>query len=266
MRRLLGILYEWRDYFSLLFAVTISLYLLFSKDVKQVQILRAKANTVFSVLYSPVVWVEGINELKTENEILQKRVVQLKLLNSLLLYNKFENDRLREMLEYERNTVLNLIPAKVVGMGVSSLITSILIDVGENFGIVPNMAVISMFGLVGKVITVSNNTSLVQIMSDYNFRVSVKLEESGTTGILRWKSGNIFEVWEISKSVGVKIGERIVTSGYSDIFPENLPVGEVTGIIDRREMLHKIVVAKALSKFTALQHVFVVSKGKNESS
>lgn len=266
MRRLLGILYEWRDYFSLLFAVTISLYLLFSKDVKQVQILRAKANTVFSVLYSPVVWVEGINELKTENEILQLRVVRLNLLNSSLINNKHENDRLRTMLEYERNTVLDLIPAKVVGMGISPMITSISIDVGRNYGIVLNTAVIGVDGLVGKIITVDDNTSLVQIMSDYNFRVSVKLEESGTTGILRWKSGNIFEVWEISKSVGVKIGERIVTSGYSDIFPENLPVGEVTGIIDRREMLHKIVVAKALSKFTALQHVFVVSKGKNESS
>ena len=96
-------------------------------------------------------------------------------------------------------------------------------------------------------------------MVDYSFRLSVKLEKSGTTGIMRWREGNVFEVWEIPKATEVEVGERIITSGYSDIFPPNLAVGFVLGIIDRPEMMHKIAVAKANTDFTTLGHLFVIS-------
>ena len=79
-------------------------------------------------------------------------------------------------------------------------------------------------------------------------------------GILYWSDNDQFEVWEIPRTTQVEIGDRIVTSGYSDIFPPNLPVGTVTGIIDRPEMLHKIAIASAFADFTTLGHLFIVKE------
>tara|TARA_B100000315_G_scaffold260206_1_gene319967 strand:+ start:3650 stop:4441 length:792 start_codon:yes stop_codon:yes gene_type:complete len=260
MRRLLRLLIDKKDYFVFFIALLISFFLLFSNDSPQIQILRSKAGGIISTLYTPVRWVEGINQLKEENEELTKSISQLKLLNSTLLSNLYENQQLREMLEYERNSYLELLPSHIIGKSISPLLTSITTDVGSLDGIKKDMAVISADGVIGKSVAVGEKTSIVQIMPDYNFRMSVKLESRNVTGILRWKSGSQFEIWEIPKPTEVNIGERVLTSGYSDIFPENLPVGIVTEVINRREELNKIIIGEGFVDYASLQHVFFVMK------
>lgn len=257
MRRVIGFLQERRDYVVLILSLIVSLYFLFSNESREVQILRGKANSFFSVLYRPLMWVKGINELRTENELLREKVMQLALLNSTLLKYEYENDRLRVMLDFKRRSRLELVPARVVSQGISPISSSITIDVGRDHGIRENMAVLSTVGVVGKTVSVGSKASIVQIMTDYNFRLSVKLERSGSTGILRWKDRGEFEVWELPKAANLEAGERVVTSGFSDIFPEDLPVGEVTGISSSSEMLERIALATAYTDFRMLEHVFV---------
>ena len=262
MRKFFGFLRDQRDFAVLFLAIILSLFFLFSNESSQIQILRGKVNTAFAVLYSPVLWIKGINELRAENELLYEKATQLALLNSALLNYEQENQQLRAMLDYKRHTQLDLVSARVVNQGISPVVSSILIDVGKAQGIERNRAVIGTDGVVGKTITVGDKTSLVQIMTDYNFRASVSLEESGTVGILRWKDNDVFEVWEIPKNVEVTIGERVITSGFSDIFPGKLPVGEVVGDVERPGRAHKIIVGKAYTDFTSLQHVFVVRESQ----
>lgn len=260
MRRVLGFLYERRDYVSLLVALSFSVTLLFSNESPSIQILRGKVHAVFTVVYSPVMWVRGVARLRAENAVLREKVTQLALLNSSLLQDKLENERLRRMLDYKRKTQLDLVPARVTSSGISPLSSAITIDVGRDQGIGPNTGVMDIGGIVGKTVSAGNRSSVVQLLTDYNFRASVKLENSGTVGILRWKQKDAFEVWEIPRTVQVKVGERIITSGFSDIFPENLPVGEVTGYRDSQEMLHKVVTGRPYSDFTALENVFAIRK------
>ncbi|MFQ6608783.1 MAG: rod shape-determining protein MreC [Fidelibacterota bacterium] len=258
MRRLLGFLFEAKDFVSLVLAISVSLVLLSSDDSEDILIIRSKVNDILTVLYSPVQWVRDINTLKTENELLRARTVQLKLLNSSLLNYKYENELLHDMLAFKRERHLELIPGRVVSKGMSPILNSITIDIGRQDGIQVNNGVLGIEGIVGKTVLVGERSAVVQILRDYNARVSVKLESSGTTGILRWRSEDTFEVWEIPKVVPVQVGERIITSGYSNIYPENLPVGRVTGVIDRPEILHKIIEAEAFTDFSAIQYVFVV--------
>ena len=265
MRRFIGFLIDRKDYVTLILALIFSFFILFSSKSREVQILRGKVNSLFSFIYKPVIWVTGLNELKVENELLRGKTMQLALLNSSLLNYKYENELLREMLDYQRYSQLELVPTRVVSWGISPLISSIMIDVGQNQGIEENCAVLSINGIVGKTITVGKRASQVQLMTDYNFRISVRLEESGNTGVLRWKRGNTFEVWEIPKTTDVRIGERIITSGFSDIFPKNQPVGIVTGIVHVKEVLQSVVIARAFTDYSLLEHVFVVKKVENGS-
>tara|TARA_Y100000294_G_scaffold121070_1_gene112464 strand:+ start:3824 stop:4615 length:792 start_codon:yes stop_codon:yes gene_type:complete len=260
MRRFLGFLFERRDYVSLFLAIVVSIYLLSYSESPEVRKIQSKVNTVLTVLYQPVLWVRGISEVREENQLLREKVMQLLFLNSSLLSFKAENEELRAMLDYERVSQYELVPARIINKGIAPLISSVTIDTGSEYGIGIDYAVVGLGGVVGKTVSVGKKTSVVQLMTDYNFRISVKLEKSAATGILRWKSGETFEVWEIPKAVDVGIGERIITSGFSDIFPENFPVGLVVGVTERPEMLHKIVVADAFTDFTALQHLFVILK------
>ena len=264
MRRFLGFLVERKDYVSLILAVIISITLLSSDESEEIRIIRGKTNDVLNVLYSPVQWVRDINILKRENEILKATAVQLKLLNSSLLNSKYENERLREMLEFKRERRLELIPGRVMSKGLSPVLNSITIDIGVREGIEENSAVMGIDGIVGKIVNVGERSSIVQILHDYSARVSVKLETSGGTGILRWRDDDTFEVWEIPKAIPIQMGERILTSGHSDIYPENLPVGTVTGVINRPEMLHKIIKAEAFTDFSSIQYVFVVRNLSSE--
>ena len=264
MRRFLGFLVERKDYVSLILAVIFSIALISSDESEEIRIIRGKTNDVLNVVYSPIQWVRDVNILKRENEILKVTAVQLKLLNSSLLNSKYENERLREMLEFKKQRPLELIPGRVVNKGMSAVLNSISIDIGTREGIEENSAVMGIDGIVGKTVIVGENSSIVQILQDYNARVSVKLETSGATGILRWREKDTFEVWEIPKAIPVQISERILTSGHSDIYPENLPVGQVIEVIDRPEMLHKIIKAEAFTDFSSIQYVFVVRSLSSE--
>ena len=178
-------------------------------------------------------WVQGIGTLKEKNAVLESRIVQLSLLNSELLNYKKDNERLRRMLEYKESQRLSLVPGMVISTGLSPLMTAVNVQVGVENNLRPNLAVVNTDGVVGKTISVGSSSVMVQLMTDYSFRLSVKIERSGTVGILHWRDNDKFEVWEIPRAIEVEIGDRIVTSGYSDIFPPNLPVGTVTGVIDR---------------------------------
>ncbi|MEE2877006.1 MAG: rod shape-determining protein MreC [Candidatus Neomarinimicrobiota bacterium] len=260
MRRLLGFIFDNRDWFSLFLALAFSLSLLRNNDSQNVQIIRGKLNSVVSIFFRPVNWVKGIGTLREENTTLESRIVQLSLLNSQLLIYKEDNERLRSMLEYRESVRLTLVPGKVISTGLSPLMTAVNIQIGFEHNLRPNLAVVNTEGVVGKTISVGPTTAMVQLMTDYSFRLSVRMERSGTVGILHWRENDQFEVWEIPRTTEVEVGDRIVTSGYSDIFPPNLPVGTVTGIIDRPEMLNKIAVASAFVDFTTLGHVFIVKE------
>ncbi|MFL3050721.1 MAG: rod shape-determining protein MreC [Candidatus Neomarinimicrobiota bacterium] len=258
MRKIIGFIFDNRDWFSLLSAIILSLTLLNTNDSSNIQIIRGKTNSVFAIFFAPGNWLKDISTLKNENINLKNKVLQLSLFNSELLHYKNENEGLRNMLDYKNNTNLSFIPGKVTSKGLSPLITAMTINVGSGHYLSPNLAVINVEGVVGKTISISSQTALVQLLTDYSFRLSVKIQEAETVGILRWRTGNIFEVWEIPRATKVNIGDRIVTSGYSDIFPPNLPVGKVTNIIDRPDMLHKIAIGSAYVDFNKLGHIFVI--------
>ena len=103
MRKLFGFIVDNRDWFSLTFSIALSLFLLSNNESPDVQILRGKFNSVLSVIYAPVNWVQGIGTLREENDALRAKAVQLSLLNSELLHYKTENERLKAMLDYKES-------------------------------------------------------------------------------------------------------------------------------------------------------------------
>ena len=66
------------------------------------------------------------------------------------------------------------------------------------------------------------------------------------------------KVYEVQKNVEISIGDRVITSGFSKIYPPKLPVGVVSGVYDERGSYQKVVNVEIQSDFESIQNVFVV--------
>lgn len=260
MRNIYLAIIRQRDHVVFFLAVLISFTVILSNDSRDIAILRGKANDFFSVLYKPVAWLRSMAIVESEAVLLREKNIQLQLQIETMLNLAAENEQLKYLLNYRRESQLTLLPSKVINKGISSNMSTITIDVGSDHGVSMNDPVLTPKGVIGKTIIVGQTSSIVQVISDVNFRLSVQIMPSGSVGILRWVYGDLCEIREVQKNSEINIGNRVLTSGFSDIFPKDLPVGEVTGTRDERGSFQKIVSVRFAEKLGSLINIFVITK------
>lgn len=179
----------------------------------------ASALTPRSVLLS------RIQQLEEDNE-------QLRLTATEALAAARENDRLRQMLAYAPRVPWRLQAARVIGRDPANWWRSVHIDVGQRHGVVPDLAVLTPEGLVGRVAEVGALTSRVVLVGDPNCPVSASPVDSATVGIIRGSSSSemgesLVELSFLSRYSRVKPGQRVLTSGQGGVYPPGILVGEI---------------------------------------
>lgn len=157
--------------------------------------------------------------------------------------------------------------AKVINNSVNKNLNYITIDKGSRQGIKPEMAVMSAQGVVGVVKDVSDNFATVLSLLNTRFKISAKLKEEGDFGSLSWDGRTYDQATfnEIPKHARMKLGDLVVTSGFSVIFPEGIPVGTIEEFrLGEGESFYEIIVHLAVD-FKKLTYVEVIeNKLKNE--
>ena len=226
--------------------------------------IRGKAAEVISFVSSPVALAKSLMYLEGENQLLREKTLSLSLQVESMLNLQKENDELLSMLDFKRQTKLLIRPARVVNKGIQPNLLSIVIDGGKNDGISKNQAVLTPKGIIGKTIESGDKASIVQLITDTNFRLSVRILPSGATGIMRILRGSTAQIREVQKNVLINIGDKVVTSGFSDIYPPGLPVGTVEGVYEDRSSFQKMVNVTLPNDMSAFQYVFVIIEKINE--
>ena len=249
-----------KDHFVFAFAIIFSTIILLNNESPNMSIIRGKATDVVSFFSSPFAWVQSLMFLEKENQVLREKNLELSLQVESMLNLQNENNALMEMLEFKKNKKFIIKSAKVVNKGVQPNLLSIIIDRGIVDGVKNNLPVLTPKGVVGKTIEASKNNSIVQLISDANFRLSTRILPSGATGILRFVNGETAEIREVQKNVVINIGDKVVTSGFSDIYPAGLPVGTVKGVYQDRGSFQKVVSIYLPNNLNAFQHVFIITK------
>tara|TARA_B100002019_G_scaffold245458_1_gene222863 strand:- start:821 stop:1606 length:786 start_codon:yes stop_codon:yes gene_type:complete len=249
-----------KDHFAFAFAIILSTFILLNNESPKMSIIRGKATDVVSFFSSPFAWIQSLMFLEKENQVLREKNLELSLQVESMLNLQNENNALMEMLEFKNNKKFIIKSAKVVNKGIQPNLLSIIIDRGTFDGVKNNLPVLTPKGVVGKTIEASKNNSIVQLISDANFRLSTRILPSGATGILRFVNGETAEIREVQKNVVINIGDKVVTSGFSDIYPAGLPVGNVKGVYQDRGSLQKVVSIYLPNDLNAFQHVFIITK------
>ena len=253
-----------KDHLLFVLLVLFSLNILLNNDSPNTLLVRAKFLDSFSFISSPSMWLKTIVQLEEETQLLREKNLQLSLQSEEMIRSYEENINLKNLLDYKKDSNFNLVAAKVLNMGSSSNLSSITINVGLNENIEINQPVIIPEGVIGKTILVGKSTSLVQLITDVNYRASVRIFPSGSIGILRYLRDDICEVREIQKNAEIKLGDAVLTSGFSDIYPSNLKIGNVIEIQDEISSFQKIVKVRVSSNIGSLLNVFVVREDDNE--
>lgn len=209
--------------------LVLSLILMVGRHQGGVDNLRKVSVTLFSYLEEPLSNIRVYRQaLKTNTYLRKQNVLLLDELSRLRSANQ-QNERLRDLLQFSRQTNLSLYPTRIVGKELNEINNSITIDAGSNQDIEMGMPMVSADGLIGRVILTAPEYS--QVMPFYNtlFRVSAKLQQSNAYGIVSWEGENIRELVMnfVPQTVSVDSGEIVTTSGYSNKFPPNIPIGRV---------------------------------------
>ena len=259
MRTLYLILTKHKDIFALIISIILSLLMLVNSETDNIRLLRSKANRIFAYIYSPISWIRTMTLIEEEASLLREKNLQLSFQLESMRYLLDENIRLKELLNFKRESNLKIFPARVINMGASPhLSSSLSIDIGSESEVSINDPIMTPNGIIGKTVIVGRNKSIVQLINDVTFRLSVRIKPSGSTGILRWLDKDLYLINEVQKNSNVEVGNHVVSSGFSDIFPNDLPVGKVVKITEERGSFQKSVIVKINENIGSIMNVFVV--------
>lgn len=242
---------------SLVLTVFLSLWMLTANPVQQQKIARTLSFTIFYPFQFTIYQAKRVKNIFWENIRLKEEITNLSIKCARLEEAAAENIRLRQLLGFDREIAYTLIPAHAVVREPSYLYRSIIINAGRKKGVALYMPVVNKAGVVGKVIQVMNNLSLVQLFRDPSERISIMLKHKGEVGIMETVDGLSFSI-KYRKYVEVMEGDTVVTSGLGGIYPRGINAGIVKKVKDTDDPLFKDIIISPLVDFEHLEEVFVI--------
>lgn len=167
---------------------------------------------------------------KVENDELKKRIIELETENTGLKEEIRLNSRIQELADFKKALPYETIIAGMVGYNMELWARTVTIDKGKAESIEKDRAVISPLGVVGRIIHVNNHTSRVLLNTDLRSNIDVLVERTRVKGVIEGDGANGLVLKYIRQTDDVGLGDTIITSGISGVFPKGLVVGTVTEI------------------------------------
>lgn len=254
-----------RHYHWFLFALleVMSLVLLFQYNSYQGSVWFSSANVVAGKVYETNAEVTQFFSLVKLNEELTHRNLyleqQVKMLSEQLADKDVDTTLLKsanmKMLEH-----FKLIPAKVVSNSVDKKDNLITINKGEADGVKKDMGVVCGTGVVGIVYMAAAHYSVVIPVLSSKSSISCTIDKRGYVGYLHWTGGScqLAYVDDIPRHAHFRLYDRVVTSGYSSVFPAGLPVGKILHVYNSSDGLSYRVQVQLYTDFSRLRDVCVI--------
>lgn len=263
MHNLLEFLQKYNHWFVFLILEVVSVVLLFQYNSYQGSAWFSTSNAVTGKLYEWNANVETFFSLTKVNEELTQRNAYLeqevhKLTDSLV--NVTQDSSIYRRNQFALLQSYRLIPAKVVDNSVDKPGNLMTIDKGSVDGIHKDMGVVSGTGVVGIVYLVSEHYSIVIPVLNVKSNISCTIQNRGYFGYLKWKGGSseLAYVEDVPRHARFKLGDYVVTSGYSAVFPPGVRVGKILHVFNSADGLSYRVQVRLSTDFARLRDVCVI--------
>ena len=202
-----------------------------------------------------------INNLKTENQQLKNKNSELEQSLRELENIRTENETLKEYLGLsEKYGEYKTVPGYIIDKDISNYSKTIIINIGKKDGIEENMTVIADEGLVGHVISVTDNTAKVRTIVDTSSSISCLMSTNKDSIVCKGTLDNNSELkaMYIPTDANLVQGDSVDTSGLGGIYPKGIHVGTVKKIISTQNITDRYAIIETAVDFNKLNTVLVI--------
>ena len=270
MRNLLNFLLKYNHWFLFILLEVISFVLLFRFNHYQHSVYFSSANAVAGKVYEVSGGITSYFHLKSVNEDLLDRIMELEQQNHNLedalgrhLSDSTELNSIRNL----PNTDYQVFKARVINNSLNLVDNYITLNRGSKDGIRPEMGVVDGNGVVGIVYDTSSHYSRVISVLNSKSSISCKIVGSEYFGYLKWEYGDSRYAYlkDLPRHAEFNLGDTVVTSGYSTVFPEGIMIGTVDDMADSNDGLSYLVKVKLATDFGKVSEVRVLARtGQHE--
>lgn len=265
MRNLLDFLIKYNYWFLFILLEVACLFLLFRFNRYQQGVFFTSANVVTGKIYEMSGGVSSYFHLKSINEslldrnlVLEQQITQLE--NAL---KDFRTDSL-EIGSIKNAPIAGyeIFKANVINNSLTNADNYITIDKGEKDGIRTEMGVVDANGVVGIVYMTSAHYSVVISLLNSKSNLSCKIMGSDYFGYLKWEHSDSRYAYlkDLPRHALFNLGDTVVTSGYSTVFPAGVMVGTVDDMSDSHDGLSYLLKVKLATDFGKVSTVRILSR------
>ena len=223
-------------------------------------------NYINSGVYSFVYGIKNtfitFSSLKKDNLRLKKELDILLLKEQLFSENRLGNIRLHDLLALQSSDEHNTITANIISKSQDKWSDTLILDKGKDQGVNKDMAVRGIKGLVGKISNSKGHFSRLNLITDKSFSVAVRLYNSRLSAIMSGTGSNDCILKYIPDEETVIVGDKVITSGLDELFPEGIPVGEVKSVTKSKTGLFQDVIVKPYANPLKLDEVIIIIKAE----
>lgn len=272
MRDLLNFLLKYNHWLLFLLLEAVSLFLLCNTGSYQHSAALSSANLIAGKVYEVTGSIISYFHLKDANEDLldrnvwlEQRVSQLERALNSHLGDSAVRLALKRVLPSETG-VYQSFKAHVIKNSLNLTDNYITLDKGSAAGVKPDMAVVGAAGIVGIVYRTSPRYSLVLPLLNSKSSISCKIQGSEYFGYLKWEGDDPCYAYlkDLPRHAEFNLGDTVVTSGFSSVFPQGLMVGVVDDMADSNDGLSYLLRIKLSTDFGKLGSVRILARSGQE--
>ena len=204
-----------------------------------------------------------MNIMHAENQRLREENERLEAALAQYLHLDEENRRLAELVNLHRiYEDYSMLAASIISHSPGNWSASFIVNRGQADGIAVNMAVLGAGGLVGRISMVGPNYAVVTPLIEDGFAVAAEGVRSGdwgsVSGDINLSSYGLVRMNYIERDADLVIGDEVMTSSISSIFPPGIHIGHITSINQTPGGARYAIVAPSVD-FLRLSLVLIVT-------
>lgn len=202
--------------------------------------------------------------LNTQNNNLALALENRKLLNEIAAFQEVarENDRLKALVEFNAPLEGKKVVAQVIAQDVNPEFRTIRINKGTRQGVEVGMAVVSLEGVVGRVIRASRDFADVLSLIDSSSAIDALVQRNRHRGVVEGLGGQNLAMKYLRRTDDVQEGDLIVSSGIGGLFPKGLTIGKVVSVKKKNYGISQSVELAPAADFNRLEEVTVIDPPK----
>ena len=263
MRNLINFLLKYNYWFLFIVLEVVSFVLLFRFNRYQQSAFFTSANTVVGAVYEVSGGISSYFHLKSVNDdLLEQQITNLEKALKERQLDSMTINSIRQVSE----TDYELFKAHVIKNSLNLVDNYITLDKGSSSGIRSEMGVVDGNGIVGIVYETSPSYSVVISVLNSKSNISCKIVGSDYFGYLKWEHGDSRYAYlkDLPRHAEFNLGDTVVTSGFSTVFPEGIMVGTVDDMSDSNDGLSYLLKIKLATDFGKLSDVRVIARTGQE--